>query len=83
MVLLTSHFKDISATENDAQTEGESLYCRAVAADAARFACDNDQTRIDNLHIPLLGRAGDFQTAAFLGGDRPLLLYKLRHAVFQ
>jgi dienelactone hydrolase len=47
----------------------------AVAADVARFDSGRDEAYLDKLHIPLLRRAGDFQTAAMLAAPWPLLLH--------
>lgn len=49
----------------------------SMAADAADFENENDQAYLEKLHIPLLRRAGDFQTAALLGGTSPLLLHNV------
>jgi len=47
----------------------------AVAADVARFDSGRDEAYLDKLHIPLLRRAGDFQTAAMLAAPWPLILH--------
>jgi len=49
----------------------------AVAADVAGFESGMDEAYLEKLHIPLLRRAGDFQTAAFLAPPAPLLLHNL------
>ena len=46
-----------------------------IAADIARFESGNDEAYLKQLQIPLLRRAGDFQTAALLGSGSPLLLH--------
>lgn len=48
-----------------------------VAADTAGFASASDSAYLEGLHIPLLRRAGDFQTAALLAPASPLLLHNL------
>jgi hypothetical protein len=48
-----------------------------VAADAAGFDIASDDAYLEKLRIPLLRRAGDFQTAALLAEPSPLLLYNL------
>ena len=48
-----------------------------VAADVAGFENSKDEAYLDKLHIPLLRRAGDFQTAALLSSASPLLLHNL------
>jgi dienelactone hydrolase len=49
----------------------------AVAADVDGFDSESDEAYIQKLHVPLLRRAGDFQTAALLAADSPLLLHNL------
>jgi dienelactone hydrolase len=49
----------------------------AVAADAAGFDHTKDESYLEKLNIPLLRRAGDFQTAALLADPAPLLLHNL------
>jgi hypothetical protein len=49
-----------------------------MAADIARFESGNDEAYLKQLQIPLLRRAGDFQTAALLGSGSPLLLHNCR-----
>ncbi len=48
-----------------------------MAADVAGFENDRDEAYLERLHIPLLRRAGDFQTAALLAAPSPLLLHNL------
>src|SRR6202158_227812 len=48
-----------------------------VAADVAGFDNTKDEAYLEKLHIPLLRRAGDFQTAALLSPASPLLLHNL------
>jgi hypothetical protein len=43
----------------------------------AGFENTNDGAYLEQLHIPLLRRAGDFQTAALLAPTSPLLLHNL------
>jgi len=47
----------------------------AVAADAAGFESSRDESYLEKLYIPLLRRAGDFQSAALLAPASPLLLH--------
>ncbi len=47
----------------------------AVAADVAGFESAKDEAYLEKLHVPLLRRAGDFQTAALLAPASPLLLH--------
>jgi dienelactone hydrolase len=47
----------------------------AVVADATRFDNNRDGSFLEKLYIPLLRRAGDFQTAALLAPASPLLLH--------
>ncbi len=47
----------------------------AMAADTARFESGIDDAYLKTLNIPLLRRAGDFQSAALLASGSPLLLY--------
>jgi len=47
----------------------------AVAADVAGFESTKDEAYLEKLHVPLLRRAGDFQTAALLAPASPLLLH--------
>jgi dienelactone hydrolase len=49
----------------------------ALVADVAGFDSANDGAYLEKLHIPLLRRAGDFQTAALLAPVSPLLLHNL------
>ena len=49
----------------------------AVAADVDGFDSGSDEAYLHKLHVPLLRRAGDFQTAALLAADSPLLLHNL------
>lgn len=59
----------------------------AVAADVTGFDSAKDEAYLEKLHIPLLRRAGDFQTAALLAPASPLLLHnagsELNSAAFQ
>jgi dienelactone hydrolase len=48
-----------------------------VAADVAGFESGSDDAYLEKLRVPLLRRAGDFQTAALLAAPSPLLLYNL------
>jgi len=47
----------------------------AVAADAAGFDSAKDESYLEKLYVPLLRRAGDFQSAALLAAASPLLLH--------
>ncbi len=47
----------------------------AVAADLNGFDRDRDESYLERLRIPLLRRAGDFQTSVLLAEPSPLLLY--------
>jgi dienelactone hydrolase len=49
----------------------------AVAADAAGFENNKDEAFLEKLNVPLLRRAGDFQTSALLAPASPLLLHNL------
>jgi hypothetical protein len=49
----------------------------ALVADVAGFDTGNDSAYLEKLHIPLIRRAGDFRTAAFLAPAAPLLLHNL------
>jgi dienelactone hydrolase len=49
----------------------------AVVADAAGFESNKDEAFLEKLNVPLLRRAGDFQTAALLAQPAPLLLHNL------
>jgi hypothetical protein len=49
----------------------------ALVADVVGFDAANDAAYLEKLHIPLLRRAGDFQTAALLAPTSPLLLHNL------
>lgn len=47
----------------------------ATAADAGEFESESDEAYLENLYIPLLRRAGDFASAAFLGPAAPLAIH--------
>ena len=47
----------------------------ALAADAASFDASKDESFIHHLYIPLLRKAGDFASAAWLAPASPLLLH--------
>jgi dienelactone hydrolase len=47
----------------------------AVAADATGFDTSTDESYVAKLYVPLLRRAGDFQSAALLAPASPLLLH--------
>jgi dienelactone hydrolase len=47
----------------------------STAADAAGFENESDEAYLDMLYIPLLRRAGDFASAAFLGPAAPLAIH--------
>jgi dienelactone hydrolase len=47
----------------------------AAAADAAGFDASQDASYLERLYIPLLRRAGDFESAAWLAPPSPLLLH--------
>lgn len=47
----------------------------AVVADTAGFDASKDESYMEKLYIPLLRRAGDFESAAWLAPASPLLLY--------
>ncbi len=47
----------------------------AVAADAAGFDASKDESYLEKLYIPLLRRAGDFESAAWLAPASPLVLH--------
>jgi dienelactone hydrolase len=46
-----------------------------VVADAAAFDASKDESYVEKLYVPLLRRAGDFQSAALLAPASPLLLH--------
>lgn len=48
-----------------------------MAADVAGFENASDEAYLESLHIPLLRRAGGFQSAALLATASPLLLHNL------
>jgi hypothetical protein len=48
----------------------------AVAADAKNFRSDDDGAYLEELHIPLLRRAGDFRSAAALAPSSPLFIHR-------
>jgi hypothetical protein len=48
-----------------------------IAADVAGFDNSQDESYLEKLNVPLLRRAGDFQTAALLATPAPLLLHNL------
>jgi dienelactone hydrolase len=47
----------------------------AVAADVAGFDTSKDDSYLEKLYIPLIRRAGDFQSAALLAPATPLLIH--------
>lgn len=47
----------------------------ALAADAASFDASRDESYLHHLYIPLLRKAGDFASAAWLAPPAPLLLH--------
>jgi dienelactone hydrolase len=47
----------------------------AVAADASVFDASKDESYLEKLYIPLLRRAGDFESAAWLAPASPLLVH--------
>lgn len=47
----------------------------AVAADAAGFDSSKDESYVEKLYMPLLRRAGDFQSAALLASASPLFIH--------
>ena len=49
----------------------------AVVADTAGFDSTKDESFLEKLNVPLLRRAGDFQTAGLLAAPAPLLLHNL------
>jgi dienelactone hydrolase len=49
----------------------------STAADAAGFESESDEAYLDKLYIPLLRRAGDFASAAFLGPAAPLAIHNV------
>jgi len=55
----------------------------ALAADVVGFDTTNDAAYLEKMHIPLLRRAGDFQTAALLAAPSPLLLHNLGQHFFR